>query len=167
MLEGKTNKQTENTFLPIIDSWISPEESDWIINIIRLYIILLCSWNCLASFLLIKEDCLAQHGTTFSKATSLGALCGYLTAVKGSGKPLRKSMHIHSSLVCWCLKKSLGGVLWLCILLLSPSSWWLISCTQIMAVSFAVAPWLKMALEHRGRKSRNSWNAWQVAQPPV
>lgn len=48
-------KKKENIFLLITDSWFPPEVTDWIISIIRLCIVLLCSWNCLASFPLVKE----------------------------------------------------------------------------------------------------------------
>lgn len=68
--------------------------------------------------------------------------CAGTPQTKAGVKPLRGWVHIPSYLrragVGYC-----GPVL-----LLTPSARWLISCTQIMAASFTVAGWLKMALGH-------------------
>lgn len=42
------------------------------------------------------------------------------------------------------------------ILLIFSSAWWLISCTQIMAVSCAAALWLRIAWGHQATKGRDS-----------
>lgn len=69
--------------------------------------------------------------------------CTGTQQIKAGVKHLRGWVHIHSY-----LGRAGNGIMWLPGLLLTSLEGWLISCTQIMVASFAVAGWLKTALGH-------------------